>query len=129
MLEGSNRISWKVFLRAVLTIALPIALQNLLATTASMVDTIMIGSEGELAVAAVGICSQISSLFFSCYIGFAGGAILFFAQYWHLHKTLTNTIHAPKKVYFCILLIQTKKYIFRNVLLKHLDKNTQDSIL
>lgn len=65
-----------------MTIALPIAFQNLLSTTASMVDTIMIGSEGELAVAAVGICSQISSLFFSCYFGFAGGSLLFFAQYW-----------------------------------------------
>ena len=47
-----------------------------------MVDTIMIGSMGELSVAAVGICSQISSLFFSCYFGFAGGALLFFSQYW-----------------------------------------------
>lgn len=65
-----------------MTIAMPIAFQNLLSTTASMVDTIMIGGQGELAVAAVGICSQISSLFFSCYFGFAGGSLLFFAQYW-----------------------------------------------
>ncbi len=77
-----NSIQWNVFFRAVLTIALPIALQNLLSTTASMVDTIMIGSQGELSVAAVGICSQISSLFFSSYFGFAGGSLLFFAQYW-----------------------------------------------
>ncbi len=75
-------IDWKVFFKAVIAIALPIAFQNLLGTTAGMVDTIMIGSEGELAVAAVGICSQISSLFFSSYFGFAGGALLFFAQYW-----------------------------------------------
>ena len=72
----------KTFMRAVLTIALPIALQNLMSTTASMIDTIMIGSQGELAVAAVGICSQISSLFFSMYFGFAGGSLLFFSQYW-----------------------------------------------
>lgn len=77
-----KRISWNVFAQAVYTIALPIAFQNLLSTTASMVDTIMIGSMGELSVAAVGICSQISSLFFSCYFGFAGGALLFFSQYW-----------------------------------------------
>ncbi|MBR6790623.1 MAG: MATE family efflux transporter [Oscillospiraceae bacterium] len=75
-------MDWRIFFRAVATIALPIALQNLLSTTASMVDTIMIGSEGELAVAAVGICSQISSLFFSCYFGFAGGSLLFFSQFW-----------------------------------------------
>lgn len=77
-----QNFSIRVFFKTMFTIALPIALQNLLTTTASMVDTIMIGSEGELAVAAVGICSQISSLFFSCYFGFAGGALLFFAQYW-----------------------------------------------
>lgn len=76
------KIDWKSFFRAVLVIALPIAFQNFLSTTASMVDTIMIGSQGELSVAAVGICSQISSLFFSCYFGFAGGALLFFSQYW-----------------------------------------------
>lgn len=75
-------MDWKVLIRSMLTIAVPIAFQNLLSTTASMVDTIMIGSQGELAVAAVGICSQISSLFFSCYFGFAGGAMMFFSQYW-----------------------------------------------
>ena len=77
-----------------MTIALPIAFQNLLGTTASMVDTIMIGSEGELAVAAVGICSQISSLFFSSYWGFASGAILFFAQFWGAndHKGINKTL-------------------------------------
>ena len=58
----------RAFFKAMISIALPIALQNLLATTASMVDTIMIGSEGELAVAAVGICSQISTLFFAIYL-------------------------------------------------------------
>lgn len=82
MREEKQSISWNVFFKAVLTIAMPIAVQNLLSTTASMVDTIMIGSQGELAVAAVGICSQVSSLFFSCYFGFAGGAMLYFAQYW-----------------------------------------------
>lgn len=79
---SEEKITWSSFLKLMMTIAFPVALQNLLSTTASMVDTIMIGSQGELAVAAVGICSQISSLFFSCYWGFAGGAMLFFAQYW-----------------------------------------------
>ncbi len=72
----------KSFLGAVITIALPVGFQNLLATTAGMVDTIMIGSEGELAMAAVGISSQFFSLTNSCCYGFAGAALLFFAQYW-----------------------------------------------
>lgn len=61
---SEEKITWSSFLKLMMTIALPVALQNLLSTTAGMVDTIMIGSMGELAVAAVGICSQISSLFF-----------------------------------------------------------------
>jgi Na+-driven multidrug efflux pump len=64
-LAQKQKLDPKVFFKTIMTIAMPIALQNLLSTTASMVDTIMIGSQGELSVAAVGICSQISSLFFS----------------------------------------------------------------
>ncbi len=72
----------KAFYRSIFAIGLPVAFQNLLATTASMVDTIMLGAQGELAVAAVGICSQFSSLMFSAYFGFTNGGMLFFAQYW-----------------------------------------------
>lgn len=82
----NEKISWGSFFKIVLIIALPIAFQNFLSTTASMVDTIMIGSQGELSVAAVGICSQITSLFFSCYFGFASGGLLFFSQYWGAHN-------------------------------------------
>lgn len=81
-MQTKNKINRKEFFRLVIAIALPIACQNLLNTTASMVDTIMIGSQGELSVAAVGICSQIGSLFFASYFGFAGGAMMFFSQYW-----------------------------------------------
>ena len=77
-----SKMSWKDYLQVMITIALPIAFQNLLTTTASMVDTIMIGGQGERCVAAVGICSQIGSLFFSCYWGLASSSILFFSQYW-----------------------------------------------
>lgn len=73
-----TKIDWSIFFKAVLTIALPIALQNFLSTTASMVDTIMIGSQGELSVAAVGICSQISSLFFPAISVLRQGACCFF---------------------------------------------------
>lgn len=63
-------------------IAIPVALQNLLATTGSMVDTMMIAPLGETAVGAVGLCAQFSSLMFSGYWGFVGGGMLFFSQYW-----------------------------------------------
>ena len=72
---------WRSFLKKVAVIAVPVALQNLLTTTGSMVDTMMIASLGRLEVGAVGLCAQFSSLMFSGYWGFVGGGMLFFAQY------------------------------------------------
>lgn len=73
---------WKSFLKNLAAIALPIAFQNLLTTTASMVDTIMVAPLGENTVGALGLCAQFSSLMFSGYWGFVGGGSLFIAQYW-----------------------------------------------
>lgn len=80
--KNSNKFDWKDFLKKLLPIAIPVALQNLLTTTASMIDTMMVAPLGELSVGALGLCAQYSSLMFSCYWGFVGGGILFFAQYW-----------------------------------------------
>ena len=72
---------WASFLKKIAVIAIPVALQNLLTTTGSMVDTMMIASLGTTEVGAVGLCAQFSSLMFAGYWGFVGGGMLFFAQY------------------------------------------------
>lgn len=73
----------KAFYKQAAAIGLPIALQNLLTTSGSMVDTMMIGSQGELAVAAVGICSQFAtSLLVSAIFGFFNGGTTFYSQFW-----------------------------------------------
>ena len=77
-----GRYPWKSFLKKIAMIAVPVALQNLLSTTASMVDTMMIASLGQTEVGAVGLCAQFSSLMFAGYWGFVGGGMLFFSQYW-----------------------------------------------
>ena len=77
-----NSFPWRDFLKKVAVIAVPVALQNLLTTTGSMVDTMMIASLGQTQVGAVGLCAQFSSLMFSGYWGFVGGGMLFFSQYW-----------------------------------------------
>ena len=76
-----TRYPWKSFLKKIAAIAVPVALQNLLTTTGSMVDTMMIASLGQTEVGAVGLCAQFSSLMFSGYWGFVGGGMLFFSQY------------------------------------------------
>ena len=77
-----KNFDWGYFLKHIAIIAVPVALQNLLTTTGSMVDTIMLASIGEKAVGAVGLCAQFSSLMFAGYWGFVGGGMLFFSQYW-----------------------------------------------
>ena len=81
-MEQKKRFQWGAFIRAVAVIAVPVALQNLLTTTGTMVDTMMIAPLGETTVGAVGLCAQFASLMFSSYWGFVGGGMLFFAQYW-----------------------------------------------
>ncbi|GHU71090.1 MATE family efflux transporter [Clostridia bacterium] len=79
-----NKSIWgdRDFFRGALAIGLPVALQNLLSTTSSMIDAVMIGSQGELSVAAVGLCASFSSLLFSAYFGFCSGGQVFMSQYW-----------------------------------------------
>ena len=77
-----QRYPWGPFLKKIAVIAIPVALQNLMTTTGSMVDTMMIASLGQTEVGAVGLCAQFSSLMFSGYWGFVGGGMLFFSQFW-----------------------------------------------
>ena len=76
------RFDWKTFIKGVALIAIPVALQNLLSTTGTMVDTMMIARLGENTVGAVGLCAQYSNLMLAGYWGFVGGGTLFISQYW-----------------------------------------------
>lgn len=79
---AEKRADWKQFLKMLLAIAIPVALQNLLSTTASMIDTMMLAQLDENAKGAVGLCAKYSSLLFGTYWGFVGGGMLFMNQYW-----------------------------------------------
>lgn len=78
----TSLIGDRAFFSGVTRLGVPIALQSLLVSSASMVDTIMLGSQGEMAVAAIGICAQYTMLLFSAYFGFCHGGSIFIAQYW-----------------------------------------------
>lgn len=82
MKDISGKFDWRRFLKNVAIIAIPVALQNLMTSTGTMVDTMMIARVGETAVGAVGLCSQYSVLMLGCYWGFVGGGMLFISQYW-----------------------------------------------
>ena len=80
--QSTEYTSLSRLIRLVAAIAIPVALQGLLTTTGSMIDTIMLARLGEKTVGAVGLCAQFTSLMFSGYWGFVGGGTLFFSQYY-----------------------------------------------
>ncbi len=72
----------KIFWRNTANLALPIALQNLLSSSFALVDTLMIGSLGEISVAAVGLASQIAFLLNLFLFGICSGGAVFASQAW-----------------------------------------------
>ncbi len=61
---------------------LPIALQQLIIASLSLVSTIMVGQLGETAVASVGLANQILFLFQLLLFGAGSGSAIFVAQFW-----------------------------------------------
>ena len=72
----------KLFIKTLFSIALPIMLQNLLSSSLSFIDTLMIGQLGSNQIAAVGIANQIFFLVNLFIFGIASGASIFFSQYY-----------------------------------------------
>lgn len=72
----------KEFFRRLLTLATPIAIQNLITFSLGAVDMVMIGQLGDKAVAAVGLADQVFFLVILMMFGIASGAAVFTAQYW-----------------------------------------------
>ena len=73
------------FYKETLRIGMPIAIQGLLTSSLSFIDSLMVGSLGETALAAVGAAGQFGSLLFGFYWGLCCGGTIFIAQYHGVH--------------------------------------------
>ena len=72
----------KSFIRTAAALALPIAMQNLLTSCASLIDTAMIVPLGNTAVAAVGVAGRFTFLLNVVSFGFSSGMATLISQYW-----------------------------------------------
>ncbi|MGI6348596.1 MAG: MATE family efflux transporter [Eubacteriaceae bacterium] len=88
-MQSSLYYDKKTFYSVMLALAIPIALQNLISLSLNMIDTVMIGSYGETAVAAVGIGNRVYFFFAIIIFGIYSGMSVFTAQYWG-NKDLKN---------------------------------------
>lgn len=71
----------KKFYKTLITLCIPIIIQNLLSTLINIVDTVMVGGLGEVSVAAIGVANQYFFLYNMALSGIIGGASLFIAQF------------------------------------------------
>ncbi|MCI0555012.1 MAG: MATE family efflux transporter [Anaerolineae bacterium] len=74
-----------------LTIAVPVAFQQLITAGLNMIDVLMVGQLGETAVAALGLANQIFFLLILFLFGVTSGMSIFTAQFWG--KGDTEQIH------------------------------------
>lgn len=72
----------KEFFRAMLAIAAPVALQQLITAGLNMIDVLMVGQLGETPVAALGLANQIFFLLILFLFGVTSGMSIFTAQFW-----------------------------------------------
>ena len=69
------------FYKRLLAISLPIVLQQLLTSSLQLIDNLMIGDLGELAIGSVSVVNQLYFVIILITFGALGGAGIFTAQY------------------------------------------------
>lgn len=75
-------VLWKM----ILTIAIPMALQNLLFSLTQMMDTIMLGELGDIPLTASSLANQPFFIFSLFIFGLSGGCSVLASQYWGKHE-------------------------------------------
>jgi putative MATE family efflux protein len=72
----------KSFMRSMLSLAIPVAIQQFITASLNMVDVIMVGQLGEASIAALGLANQIFFLLILFLFGVTSGMAIFTAQFW-----------------------------------------------
>ena len=107
----ANLLNNKTFWRNALRIAVPVAIQNLLFSSFTLVDTIFVSRLGDVSLSAVGMASQWSFLMSLVMYGICSGTGVFVSQYWgikdekSIHKTMGIAISIATVVSTLFLLI------------------------
>ncbi|WP_084146036.1 MATE family efflux transporter [Anaerovorax odorimutans] len=82
MMKQTIVIENKSLYRTLASVALPIAFQSLIASSLSLIDNLMVGSLGEIELAAVGLSVQIYFIHWMVMFGFTSGSSTFMSQFW-----------------------------------------------
>lgn len=86
---------------AIIKIAVPVALQNLLTSLLNMIDTVMIGSLGDRAVAAVGLANQWFFIYNLVLFGVVSGSTIYVAQFFGKRDYETMQLPVAYSMFLC----------------------------
>jgi len=70
------------FWQVALSLAIPIMLQNMLTSSFSLIDTLMVSQLGDIQLSATGMAGQMTWLYNMVLFGISSGAAVFVSQYW-----------------------------------------------
>ena len=119
------------FYYQLLTLAAPILLQNFIASSLNMFDTLMIGRLGENEVAAVGVANQVFFLFNLIANGAAAGCSIFLSQFWGGgdRRSIHKVVGFGLLMNLCIgLLFTAAALVLGVVLFSRIEKTFMDTV-
>lgn len=103
------------FYKRLFSLAIPIALQNMITFSVGLADNVMVGSLGELAISGVYLCNQIQIILQMLVTGIGAALIVLAAQYWGKgdKESIKNLISiAMKFALTCAILLWGAVFFF-----------------
>lgn len=100
----------KKFYKLLLGISLPIGIQNLITFAVGMIDTLMLGSLGEVELSAAAIGNNLFFVLMILIFGLAGGSNVMISQYWG--KKDKNSINKILSIMYRVCFLITFIFIF-----------------
>ncbi len=92
----------KNFWKTAIKLTIPVALQNLLISSFSLVDTLFVSSLGTVALSSVGMCGQWAWLMNMILIGFCSATTLFVSQFWGIKDKTSIRHYSGISIIFCL---------------------------
>lgn len=120
----------KPFYKNVAMIAIPISLQSLITIGVNMMDTVMLGRLGEVAISASSLANQFIMLFQICCMGMGMGASVLTSRFWGMQNipSLKKTVTIMYRLCFFIGLAFTAATIIAPGALMQIYTNEADVI-
>lgn len=92
----------KGFWKNVVKLTIPVALQNLLTSSFSLVDTLFVSTLGTIALSAVGMCGQWAFLMNMVLIGFGSATTVFVSQFWGVKDKKSIRHYSGISIVLCV---------------------------